>query len=318
MKRRQFIQSTAALTASSFFLNKVFAGEFPALKKNIGIQLFSLPKMLEADFPKAIQILSVLGYREIELYGPFPFSTASAQKRWAQVTPSLGFSGSGYFGYSVEEVRDIMKQNGMTIPSVHTDYDTLQQNMEGLAKASSVLGFEYVCLPAIPEERRKTLDDYKRVADDFNAIGERAKKYNLKFAYHNHGYGFKPMEGKVPVTMLLEMTDPKTVFLEMDIYWTTAGGADPVEYLKKYAGRYHLMHVKDMKEKRTFSGDGGNSQQWIELFPYMTTAGSGVLDLKAIIAEAQKSGVKHFFVEQDMVADPEVALKKSVDYLKSI
>jgi sugar phosphate isomerase/epimerase len=73
-----------------------------------------------------------------------------------------------------------------------------------------------------------------------------------------------------------------------------------------------------MKQKKTFSGDGGNSEQWIEMFPYMTTAGSGVLDLKAIISQAQASGVKHFFVEQDMVANPEVALKRSLDFLKSI
>lgn len=317
MKRRQFIQSTAALTASGFLLNKSFAAELGAIK-NIGIQLFSLPKMLEADFPKAIQMLSVMGYKEIELYGPFPFSVESAKKSWSQVTPSLGFSGSGYFGYDVTEVRDIMKKNGMKIPSVHTDYETLQQNMEGLAKASEVLGFEYVCLPSIPGAKRKTLDDYKRVADEFNAIGETAKKHKLKFAYHNHGYGFKPIDGIVPITMLLERTDPKTVLLEMDIYWTVAGGADPVEYLKKYSGRYHLMHLKDMKEKKTFSGDGGDPQQWIELFPYMTTAGSGVLDLKGIISQAQTSGVKHFFVEQDMVANPEVALKKSVDYLREI
>ncbi|HEY0656524.1 MAG TPA: sugar phosphate isomerase/epimerase [Chryseosolibacter sp.] len=317
MKRREFIQSSGALAASSFFITSPFARDLSALK-NIGIQLFSLPKLLESDFAKAIQILSVMGYKEIELFGPFPFSAESAKKSWAQVTPSLGFSGSGYFGLGVNEVRDIMKKHGMTIPSVHTDYDTLQQNMEGLAQASSVLGFEYVCLPAIPAQKRKTLDDYKRVADDFNSIGESAKKHNLKFAYHNHGYGFRPIDGTVPITMLLEMTDPNTVLLEMDVYWTTAGGADPVEYLKKYAGRYHLMHVKDMKEKKTFSGDGGDPQQWIELFPYMTTAGSGVLDLKAIITQGQASGVKHFFVEQDMVASPEVALKKSADYLKTI
>jgi sugar phosphate isomerase/epimerase len=316
MKRRQFLQSTAALSASSLFIQNAFAKDLAL--NNIGIQLFSLPKMLETDFPKAIQILSVMGYQEIELYGPFPFSTASAQKRWAQVTPSLGFSGSGYFGYSAEEVRAIFKQNGMRVPSAHTDYETLQTNMAGLAKASSVLGFEYVVLPAIPEEKRKTLDDYKRVADDFNKIGAEAMKHNLKFAYHNHGYGFKEMEGKIPIDMLFEMTDANSVFLEMDIYWTVAGGADPVDYLKKYSNRYHLMHVKDMKEKKTFSGDGGTSQQWIELFPYMTTAGSGVLDLKKIIEQAQLSGVKHFFVEQDMVASPEVALKKSADYLKSL
>lgn len=317
MKRREFLHATAALTASTMFMNNGFAGEHGAVK-NIGIQLFSLPKMLEADFAEAVQILSVMGYNEIEMYGPYPFSTDSAQKRWAEVTTALGFSGSGYFGYSAEEVRDIFKKHEMRVPSAHTDYDTLQRNMAGLAKASSVLGFEYVVLPSIPEEKRKTLDDYKRVADDFNKIGAEAKKNNLKFAYHNHGYGFKEMEGKIPVDMLIDMTDPQTVFFEMDIYWTVAGGADPVDYLKKYSGRYRLMHVKDMKEKKTFSGDGGTSAQWIELFPYMTTAGSGVLDLKKIIQQAQASGVRHFFVEQDMVASPQVALKKSADYLKSL
>jgi sugar phosphate isomerase/epimerase len=317
MKRRQFIQSTAALTASSLLLNKAFAGDLAPVK-NVGIQLFSLPKMLETDFAKAIEMLSMIGYKEIEMYGPFPFSAEAAKERWMRVTPSLGFAGSGYFGYKAEEVRDIFKKNNMRVPSTHTDYETLLTNMEGLAEASSVLGFEYVVLPAIPEDKRKTLDDYKRVADDFNTIGENAKKLNLKFAYHNHGYGFKAIDGKIPIQMLFEMTDPNFVFLELDIFWTVAGGADPVEYLKKYSNRYHLMHVKDMKEMKTFSGDGGNSQQWIELFPYMTTAGSGVLKLKQIIEQAQRSGVKHFFVEQDMVASPEVALKKSADYLKSI
>jgi hypothetical protein len=79
-----------------------------------------------------------------------------------------------------------------------------------------------------------------------------------------------------------------------------------------------MMHVKNMKQKVKFSGDGGDSQQWIELFPQMSTADAGALDLKSILGAAKKSGVKHFFVEQDMVQQPEVALKKSIDYLKTL
>ena len=94
--------------------------------------------------------------------------------------------------------------------------------------------------------------------------------------------------------------------------------ADPVDLLTSYPGRTHLMHVKDMKEKKQFSGDGGNSNQWIELFPYMTTAGDGVMNLRAIIEQVKKSGVKHFFVEQDVVANPDVALKRSFDYVKAL
>ena len=79
-----------------------------------------------------------------------------------------------------------------------------------------------------------------------------------------------------------------------------------------------MIHVKQIEKKVRFSGDGGDPKQWIELFPYMTTAGNGVLDLKSILGKAKQSGVEHFFVEQDMVAEPEIALKKSYDYLASL
>ncbi|MES1219515.1 MAG: TIM barrel protein [Bacteroidota bacterium] len=166
--------------------------------------------------------------------------------------------------------------------------------------------------------KRKTLDDYKKLADAFNTIGAGAQKAGVKFAYHNHGYGLSEMDEQIPLNVILDNSDPKLVFLEMDLFWTTAGGADPVAYLEKYKNRYRLMHVKDMMKKVRFSGDGSDAQQWIELFPYMTTAGNGVLDLKTILPKAKENGVQHFIVEQDMVADPEVNLKKSVDYLVTL
>jgi sugar phosphate isomerase/epimerase len=316
MNRRQFIASSAALTSTAFIAGQeVFASP---LLKDIGIQLFSLPKVLEKDFGAGVQMLSAMGYREIEMYGPFPFSSKKAIDRWATITPSLGFSGSGYFGKSGKEVHAIFTENKISVPSIHTDLETLRHNMSQLAEAAKTIGFTYVTLPAIPEENRKTLDDYKKMVDEFNVIGEQAKKSGLRFAYHNHGYGMQEMEGKVPLHLIIEKTDPNLVFLEMDLYWTVAGGGDPVKYLQNYPNRYKMMHVKNMKQKVRFSGDGGDPKQWIELFPYMATADDGVFDLKSIIEAAQKSGVKHFFVEQDMVKDPEIALKKSIDYLKSL
>jgi len=259
-----------------------------------------------------------MGYKELEIYGPFPFSAPEAIERWKSITPSLGFSGSGYFGLSPKEFKNIVSENGMVISSIHTDLYTLEKNMNELGDAGRLLGSQYVVLPAIPADKRKNLDDYKKMADAFNTIGEQAKKAGVKFAYHNHGYGLQEVDGQIPLNLILERTDPKLVFFEMDLFWTVAGGADPVTYLKSFPGRYRMMHVKNMKEKKRFSGDGGDSKEWIELFPYMTTADAGVLDLKSIIAQAQKSGVEHFFVEQDMVANPEIALKKSIDYLLTI
>ncbi|MBS1521193.1 MAG: sugar phosphate isomerase/epimerase [Bacteroidetes bacterium] len=317
MNRRDFVKQSAVLSAASLLFSSEVLGK-PRLIERIGIQFFSLPKMLEHDFPGTLKMLSKMGYKEVELYGPYTFSTDAAKKSWDAVTPSLGFKGSGFFGRTAAEVKGLMKQNGLTVPSMHTDLDTLQNRMDKLGEAAHVLGSEFVVLPAIPEDKRKTLDDYKRMAEAFNKIGETAKKNGVKFAYHNHGYGWKAVNGQVPIKLILDGTDPSLVFLEMDLYWTTAGGADPIELLEKYKNRYRLMHVKDMSKKVRFSGDGGDSKQWIELFPYMTTAGSGVLDLKKILPKAKENGVQHFIVEQDIVAHPEIALKKSCDYLASL
>ncbi len=323
MDRQDFVKRMALLTGGwalfpkSIFANGHFINNTNTLE-NVGIQLFSVPAFLEKDFKGTIGFLAEMGFGEVELFGPYPYSSESGKQRWKAVTPMLGFSGSGYFGLSETEVKSTLTEYGLTVPAMHTDLDTLENKITDLGKAKETLGFEYVVLPAIPDERRKTLDDYKRMAETFNLVGKQAKEEGLKFAYHNHGYGLSEVGGQIPLQLILDNTDPDLVFLEMDLFWTIAGKADPITYLKTYSDRYHLMHVKDMKEIQTFSGDGGDASQWIPLFPNMTSAGSGVVDLKTIIPMAKKYGVKHFFVEQDMVQDPQVALKKSIDYLKSI
>lgn len=315
MNRRKFVQNTAltgagALVAPQHILTK------PKMLKKVGIQLFSLPKTLEKDFRAGIAMLAKMGYKEIELYGPYPFSAPSVLASWKALEPMLGFSGSGYFGLEPQTVKSIFKEHGLKTPAMHTDLETLETRMDKLAEAAEILGFTYVGLPAIPDTARKTLDDYKKMADRFNKIGASARQYGLKFSYHNHGYGLQESQGQVPLYVLLDSTDPGLVYLELDIYWTTAGGMNPIDLLKKYPQRYHLMHLKDMKESKRFAGDGGDASQWIALFPFMASAGEGILDLPGIINQAKLSGVKHFFVEQDMVASPEIALKKSIDYLK--
>ena len=286
--------------------------------KNIGIQLFSVPKSLESDFLKTIKMLAQIGYTELEFFGPYPFSHQTVQDQWKAMGKSLGFSGSGYFGRNLKEVDQILQDHGLTAPSAHADWETLVNNMDKLGEAAAVLGHNYVALPAIPEEKRRSLDDYKRIAETFNRIGEKAKKEGIKFAYHNHGYGLQPVNGKIPMEIIFSNTDPELVFFEMDIFWTTAGGADPIDLLQKYRGRYHLLHLKDMKPKSLFSGDGSDPTQWMELFPLMTTAGDGELGVAQIVKTALSTGVKHFFVEQDLVANPEVALAKSFDFLNSL
>ena len=318
--RRKFIKTSAAAAAgtmvTSSSLMKVIKSN-PDIK-NIGLQLWSIAKNFEKDFAGTLEMVSKIGYKEVELFGPYSFSTEKDKTAWNSVARMVGFSQSGYFNHTAKQFKEILDSNGLTTPAMHVGLDTLRNKLNETAEAAHILGQKYAGIASIPEEERRTLDDYKRIADEFNVIGEKAKALGIRFYYHNHGYGLKEVEGKIPFDIILEGTDPSLVYLEMDIFWTTAGSADPIKYLDGNPGRYKLMHVKDMLKRVLFSGDGSNPQQWMELFPYITDAGSGVLDLKTILSHAQKSGVEHFIVENDVITNPKDSLEKGYNYLNSL
>jgi sugar phosphate isomerase/epimerase len=125
-------------------------------------------------------------------------------------------------------------------------------------------------------------------------------------------------DGEIPMDILLTQTDPETVKFELDIFWMQAAGANPVDYLKKYPGRYKLMHVKDAAEQVRFSCDGTTPDQWMEVFSKMADPGSGVFDIKGIINTGIDSGVDHFFLERDLTPEPEKTLSNSIKYFQSL
>lgn len=317
--RRHFLKSAAAILAGNILspgLNAQGAHGGKRGLEKIGIQLFSIPRLAEKDFTGTMEMLARIGYEEIEFFGPYSFSSPDDKERWKAVAPSVGFSGSGFFGRTAKEVKKILDDNGLSAPSMHTGMDSLTNAMDGLAEAAHALGTKYVILPSAPTQ--PDLDGYKMLADNFNKIGEEARKRDIHFSYHNHGNGLKPIDGTIPFDLILDRTDPDRVFFQIDIYWMTAGGVDVCEYLDKYPGRFRLMHVKDMAKDVRFSGDGGDPQQWIELFPYLENAGEGVLDLEKILSSAKRSGVEHFIVERDLAPNPEDDLRRSFTYLKGV
>lgn len=319
--RRHFIKTAAALVAgnilSSPFHSRAAVSERDSRGlRRIGIQLFSIPKLAEKDFKGTMEMLAKIGYKEIEFFGPYTFSAQEDKDAWSAVSSAVGFSGSGFFGHTVSEVKKILDDNGLSTSSMHTGVGSLHHAMDGLAEAANALGARYVVLPSSPTP--KGLDGYKQRADEFNKIGEEARRRGIRFAYHNHGNGLKAIEGTVPFELLMERTDPKLVFFQMDIYWMTAGGVDVTRYLEKYKGRFKLMHIKDMAKEVRFSGDGGDPSQWIALFPYLANAGSGVLDLEEILTHAKRSGVEHFIVERDLAPNPEEDLRESFTYLSNV
>ena len=201
MRRRQFLKNSSLLAATGLVSTQSLFAQNGLIDK-VGLGLFSIPKILDTNMTAAIELMASLGYQEFETFGPYSFSAEKAKASWAKVTPQLGFSGSGFFGKSTTEFKKIIKANGISVPSMHTDLETLSTKMGALAEAANELGAKYVVLPAIPEEERKSLDDYKRLAALFNKIGAEAKKYGIRYAYHNHGYGLKKVNGRMPLDII--------------------------------------------------------------------------------------------------------------------
>ncbi len=313
--RRDFLKTSA--TALAAMATSQFA--FADLKSSarIGIQLFTIPAMVSGDFKGTLQKLSQIGYKEIEFFGPYAFSAKQTQEEWKAIGTRLGIKENAFYGYKVTEVKKVLSDLGLSAPSAHTDFTTLRQNSTEAMENFAMLGVNYVVIPLIRNaEDRK---DFKKLADELNTIGENTSKYGLTVVYHNHGYEHAAdANGTTLMDTLLTQTNPAKVKFELDIFWMYAAGADPVSYLKKYPGRFKMLHLKNAAEPVRFSGDGSTGDQWTALFPKMADPGAGVFDLEKIIKTAKKSGAEHFFVERDLARDPEKTLNDSYQYLSKL
>jgi sugar phosphate isomerase/epimerase len=250
----------------------------PGRLTTIGAQLYTVRRELEKEFEGTLARVAGLGYREVEF--------------------------AGYFGHTPKEVEDVLARHNLVSPAAHVQLADLRGSLQTMIEAAHVIGHEYLLLAWTPPEERKSLDDYRRLADLCNRAGEQTKRAGVQFAYHNHDFEFATVEGRVPYDLLLERMDSELVKLELDLYWIVKGGASPLDYFKKYPGRFHLLHVKDMDATPRH---------------YFTEVGRGVIDFKSIFANAERAGVKHYFVEQDETpGSPFDSLKISMDYLRRL
>jgi sugar phosphate isomerase/epimerase len=281
MNRRLFVNRLALAAAGGLTLYNSNAFALAADKRRlsrIGVQLYTVRRELEKDFEGTLAKVAALGYGEVEF--------------------------AGYFGRKPVEVKSILKRLGLDAPAAHVQLSELRGDLRPLVDAAHTVGHKYLLVAWLPHEERRTLDNYRRLADLFQEAGARMQREGVRFAYHNHDFEFAPLEGKIPYDLLLERTDPNVVRLEMDLYWTVKGGASPVEYFKRHPGRFHLLHVKDMDSTpRRFFAD----------------VGRGVIDFGSIFARSREAGVRHYFVENDEPAgSPFDSLRVSYEYLRQL
>ena len=208
---------------------------------------------------------------------------------------------------------------GMSAPSAHMSFDSLNHNLDEAINAAKIIGHEYITIPMM---LKPNMEEWKAAADEFNIIGEACKKAGIGFAYHNHSQEFAEIDGEVVMDMLLERTDPEYLSFEMDLFWTTVAGIDPTDYFKKYPGRFKMLHIKEMKtemdEPDTDWQLFRDRERIGAIFSKQTIIGEGIIDFKNIIQEAEKAKVEHYFIESDFPADPVSFAKKSFENLQKV
>jgi sugar phosphate isomerase/epimerase len=274
--RREFIQTTSALA-----LGSVLAGSYgPGTEKvkDVGVQLYTFRDEMGKDAVGTLRKIAALGIKQIE---------------------SARSSKGHYYGLTAKEMKKVCEDLGMKLRSghVHID-DKWQQTMEEAAGS----GQEYLICSSMPRSGQ-TIDNYQKTADIFNKAGEECKKLGIKFGYHNHAYEFESANGQVLYEVLLNNTDKELVHMELDLGWVVAGGKDPIDYFKRYEGRFPLWHLKDMDLQKKHS----------------TEFGKGGLDVIAMLKHRKQSGLKYFFVEQEEYAStPFESMKYNMEYLEKV
>jgi sugar phosphate isomerase/epimerase len=288
ISRRQWLATSLSLAAAPLLAGKT--------SRPIGVQLYTVRTILMNDSDRVLKAIADIGYTEIE---------GSNRADLIALVPKIKSLGMKPVSCHVETpliTGDWDKYKGMKqVP--------IDEAIESVKNA----GVQYFTMAYIQPQARGDLDFYRKTADSMNHVGELCHKAGLQFAYHNHAFEFGGEPGKRPIDVFKERWDKKLVALEMDVFWVSVAGHDPVEMLKEWKGRVALLHLKD-KAKDT-------PVQYTESVPKTTfkEVGHGSLDFAAILKAAPAAGVKHYFVEQDQTpGDPLESLKQSFDYLKTV
>ncbi len=277
--RRKFIGTLAAGTAALTLtrpLNAFAAGK--SQLRHFGYISGIIGKELKGDWKEVLRKTAEFGYSEIEI-GRY-----------------LGDSAESFLSFC-RSINLIPVAGGIKTTK---DKDVLNKALDGLNELDLKYAVMYwPWLVSAPF----SLEDCKNSVEILNIAGEVCKQRGLQLCWHNHNHEFTKMEEGLPFDYLMNHTDKDLVKCEMDVYWVKKGGADPVEMLQKYTGRYAILHIKDMApgEKQDFE-----------------CVGSGIIDFPAIFREATKQGIEHFFVERDNAPDGMACLESSAKYLKNV
>jgi sugar phosphate isomerase/epimerase len=257
-----------------------------SFKEPVGLQLYSLRAEFTRNVPATLEKVAAYGIEHVELAGTY------------NLTP--------------EKFKAMLDANKLKPISGHFPFARYKDDPEGVARDAKALGLEYAGCAWIDHKGDFDEPQCRAAIGVFNKAGEVLAKHGIKFFYHCHGFEFRPHGDGALMDLLMKGTNPKFVRFEMDVFWVVHPGQDPVKWLEKYPRRWELMHVKDMKKglaTGVFTGKADVSND--------VTVGTGQMNWPAILKAAQKSGVKHYFLEDESTtAAEQIPLSKK--YLETV
>jgi sugar phosphate isomerase/epimerase len=249
-------------------------------KPGIACQLYTVRALTHADFPGAIKAVADIGYRAVELAGYGSARTAG-------------------------EARKVLSDHGMAVVGSHTNLENLERNLPRLIEESRALGNRTIVLSFLPEPRRTDAAGWRSAARLLDQIGATLRQQGLELAYHHHHFEFQKFDGKYALDILWENSEPQNLKAELDTFWIKYGGEDPAGYIARLGARTPLLHLKDMRTRP--------DRRFAEV-------GDGILAFPAILAAAERAGVRWGIVEQDSTYDtpPLDAVRRSFEHLRHL
>jgi len=303
--RRDFLRHASHLSAGLAVAGLVPRRADAELSGAWGVQLYTLRKLLPTKPAETLMAVAALGYREVEMLRPGLETLTPMAKDAGLAVPAMHIEAPIVTGEWAA---------WKSMPGASTSLPAESYGIDGAIADAKKHGMRFLTVAYLMAQERTTLDFYRRFADSMNRAGEKCAAAGLQLCYHHHSFEFEPLEGKVPMDVLLERFDKKMVGFEIDVFWLSIAGRDPVKTIRDLGPRVRLLHLKDKAK-----GTPDEFQERNVMPGAFTEVGSGVVDFPGVLTAGKAAGVAHGFVEQDQTpGDPLESLKKSHGYLKTL
>ncbi len=280
MDRRHFLETVGAAGAAAAL---PWPRGVPRLVRRadhidkIGLQLYTVRNLMKLSVEKTLSEVAQVGYKEVEF--------------------------AGYFDRPPRSLKQLLDDNGLDAPSAHISMDDIRGLWSRRLEDATEIGHKYLVVASVPDADMASVEAIKRLSDTLEKAADDAKEYKIKLAYHNHDAEFVKLGDKTKYEILLESADPDKLLMEMDIYWITKGGGDPLYFWSKWPGRFQMVHVKDAGPPPDYT---------------MEDVGKGTIDWVKLFSHHKEAGIRHYFVEHDDPPNPIQDITISYNYLKGL